>query len=276
MTTQLPPSSLPSLLPLYAPLDFNLVLRSMVTGSTPAWAFADREDLPHLALLWDRQDALLLAGDNQDLVAMAWLRNLLHNQILPEARARWIPELALFYTPAWEPMLPSLLNGLDARPAYRYSYRYPESARPKLPPLPDGYALRRIDAALLESERGNLEQVQGWIDSFWHSPADFLRAGYGFVVETIGAAPVIASWCLTVFAAADARELGLATIPEHRSRGLASQAAAACILHGQSLGQEIHWHCWTDNPASAVIAEKLGFQLEREYKVYRLKTGLDA
>lgn len=274
MLKKLSPTQLPSILPLFAPLDFNLVLRSMAAGSTPCWAFADQVDHPQVALIWDRQDALMIGGPNQDLAALAGLRNLLHSHILPDARSRCIPELSLLCTPAWEPMLPSLLTGLEARPAPRYSYRYPKNTRPTVPTIPVGYTLRRIDLDLLAGSHQNLDQVRGWIDSFWHSPDDFLRAGYGYVVEAAAPSPLIASWCLTVFAAGDARELGLATIPDQRGKGLATQAAAACIDHGSDLGQEIHWHCWVENTPSWMIAEKLGFQREREYRAYHLKTGL--
>ena len=46
--------------------------------------------------------------------------------------------------------------------------------------------------------------------------------------------------------------------------------AAACVDHGLACEQEIHWHCFADNRPSARVAEKLVFQLEREYEVYRL------
>lgn len=272
MLKRLNPAQYKRVLPLYAPLDFNLVIRSVAEGSTPAVVFADRPEQPGVALIWNRQDALLLAGSNQDMAALAGLRNLLHNHILPEARARRIPEMALHYTPGWEYMLPSLLEGAAARPAGRLSFRYPPGDPPELPAPPPGYSLHRLDRALLAAGMGNIDQVQGWVASFWPSVDDFQRNGFGYcaVADEPRAA---ASWCLTVYAAGQAVELGVATVPEYRERGLAGMVAAACIRHALERDREVHWHCWADNRPSAAVAERLGFRLEREYIAYRLATG---
>ncbi len=273
MFTELIPSQYDAILPLYAPLDFNLVIRSIVEGNTPAWVYADDPSDPRTALVWDRQDAILIAGDASDSTTRSALREVVMNQIVPNARLRWIPEIALFSTPAYEPLVPGLFSALSPKLAARYSYRLagPHLDPPPpggLPPLPEGTALRRIDDGLLSSQLVHLEEVRGWIDSFWRTPQDFLHTGFGYCAVS---GDTVASWCLTVFAAGSARELGLATVPDFRQRGLATRVAAACIEHGLAHEQQVHWHCWADNRPSALIAQKTGFHMEREYTVYRLK-----
>jgi RimJ/RimL family protein N-acetyltransferase len=273
MFTELIPSQYAAILPLYAPLDFNLVIRSVVEGNTPAWVYADDPSGPHTALIWDRQDAILIAGNASEGTARSAMRQVIMDQIVPNARSRGIPEFALLSTPAWEPLIPGLFSALSPQSAARYSYRL---ASPRLdppppvglPPLPKGTMLQRIDDGLLSSQLVHLEDVRGWIDSFWRTPQDFLHTGYGYCAVSGDA---IASWCLTVFAASSARELGLATVPDYRQRGLATLVAAACIEHGMAHEQQLHWHCWADNRPSALIAQKTGFRMEREYSVYRLK-----
>ena len=278
MPRLLTPEQYHHILPLYAPLDYNLVIRSVVEGNTPGWVFTERVTQPGVALIWNRQDALLLAGDNQDMAALASLRNLLHNHILPEARARWIPELALFYTPGWEYMLPALLSGLSARPARRFSYRYPAGAPTDQLPPPPGFTLQPMDESLLATDLDYLAQARGWIDSFWHSPEDFQRGGFGYCAVS-EQQRLVASWCLTVYTAGrttgpgPACELGVATAPDYRGLGLASLTTAACLRHALESGYEVHWHCWADNQPSVAIAKKLGFHLAQEYFVYRLATG---
>jgi len=274
MRKQLTPSQYAAVAPLFAELDFNLVIRSVIAGNTPGWVFADRAAAPGVALIWDRADALLLAGENQDVMALAALRNLLHHIILPEARARGIPDMVLFTTSLWQGMLPTLLAGLAADPAGRRSYRYISNTAPDIAPLAPGFCVQPISAALLESQAGGIAHVRGWIDSFWHTSQDFLRLGFGHCVSDQESGQIV-SWCLTVFAAGSERELGLATLPEFRGRGLAAQAAAACITQALAENIHLHWHCWVDNLPSSAIAEKLGFQHERDYSVYRFRTGAE-
>jgi RimJ/RimL family protein N-acetyltransferase len=101
--------------------------------------------------------------------------------------------------------------------------------------------------------------------------ADFERGGFGYGAVTSQA---IASWCLTVFAAGDAYELGLATAPEHRGRGLATAVAAACISECLSRSATPHWQCEEANPASMRIAEKVGFgRRPLRYIAYQFTTG---
>lgn len=273
MQKRLSPAQYASILPLFEALDFNLTIHSIVAGNTPAWVFMDRPASPHLALLWDRQDALFLGGDSQDMAALAALRNLLHNHILPDARARGIPEMTVHYTPGWEYLLPSLCTGLNARTALRYSYRYPHTNPPLLPPVgvPPGFSVHRIDEQFLDRRLDHMDEIRGWIDSFWHSHTNFFEVGYGYCIATDSSA---AAWCLTVFAAGQARELGVATLPEFRGQGLATLAASACIQHAATNNLDTHWHCWADNLPSVKLADKLGFQWHQTYSVYRLQTGL--
>jgi RimJ/RimL family protein N-acetyltransferase len=270
MLTRLSLPQYSTILPLFEPLDFNLVIRSVVEGNTPAWVYVDDPSSPHSAVIWDRQDAILVAGEAGE-EARASVREVILNLIAPNARGRWIPEFALVASPSWEPSIPDLLGEFSPELARRYSFRLPN---PYLgppggsqPTLPAGFELHRIGDSLLESRLAHLEEMRGWIDSFWHTPQDFLHTGYGYCAMT---GDTIAAWCLTVFAAGSARELGLATVPDYRQRGLATCVAAACIEHGLAHDQQIHWHCWVENRPSARITEQLGFRLEREYSVYHL------
>lgn len=76
---------------LFEPLRFNLVVDSVIDGNTPGLAFADRLDEPSAGLIWDRQDAVLLAGKYVDEMGA-----IIEEQIIPDARRRWIPEQSIF------------------------------------------------------------------------------------------------------------------------------------------------------------------------------------
>jgi RimJ/RimL family protein N-acetyltransferase len=272
MLTELDPTQYAVVQGLFAPLAFNLVIRSVVEGHTPAQVYADEPALPRTALIWDRQDALLIAGSSTGSQNRASLREVILERIVPNARERSIPELALFSTPSWEPIIPDLLPELSPQTAGRFSYRIADfhldpPTFSGLPEMPEGFALHRIDDGLLNSSLAHLDDVRGWIDSFWPTPQEFLHTGFGYCAIS---RDTIASWCLTVFAAGSTRELGLATVPEFRRQGLATRVAAACVEHALAHELLLDWHCWADNRPSALIAENIGFRLEREYSVYRL------
>jgi RimJ/RimL family protein N-acetyltransferase len=265
--TEIAPAKYLSILSLFSPLDFNLVVRSVASGNTPAWVFADDPAHPRTALIWDRQDAILVAGA-ADTEAIEALREIIFERIAPDARARGIPYLALLGTPVWDGLVPAMLPDLSPQKARRFSFRLdPEDFCPP-PEIAGDFKLARIDSFLLVSRLTHLDEMEGWIESFWHSPQDFLQTGYGYCAI---AGDAIAAWCLTVFAAGSARELGLATIPVFRKRGLATQVAAACLEHGIANKHTLHWHCWAENRPSVRVAEKLGFHIEREYSVYHLQ-----
>jgi RimJ/RimL family protein N-acetyltransferase len=127
--------------------------------------------------------------------------------------------------------------------------------------------MRRIDEALLANTNlGNIRAVEGWVRSFWHSLRDFVGTGFGFCVVRDG---TILSWCLSVFVSDENFEFGIATAPDHRRKGLATLAAAACVEHCVENHRIPHWHCWEDNVPSIKVAEKVGFENPTLYTVYR-------
>jgi GNAT superfamily N-acetyltransferase len=267
MLHKLRPAQYPQITPLFSALDYNLVIRSVVEGNTPAWVYVDNVDAPTAALMWDRQDAMLLAGTPESSALNSDIRGILIDQILPDARERWVPELTLCYTPAhWSDVIEQILPGFEAVLVSRSSYRLESLKIDWRSCLPEEFSLRPIDSELLSSDLSNIDDVRGWIDSFWHTPTDFLRKGFGFCAVHEDS---IASWSLTVFAAGSERELGLATDSRYRKRGLATISAAACVEHCLTNGLTPHWHCAADNIPSHRVAEKIGFRKERDYSVYQ-------
>jgi RimJ/RimL family protein N-acetyltransferase len=261
----------PLVLPLLAELDFNLVIRSVVEGNTPAWVFVDDPQQPRSVLLWDRQDAIFLAGDPQDGPTQADLREVLMHSVLPNARARWIPAMEVCGTPSgWQEVLPQLLPGLRGAAIRRLDFTFQGLPEAWQQPAPTRAILRRIDSYLLQSAYPNLAYVRGWIDSFWHTPEDFHQRGFGYCA-LVG--DTVAAWCLTVFAAGNEREVGLETIADYRGQGLATLVASATIEAIVKNGLVPRWQCHSGNQPSLTVAEKVGFVRTREYEAYRFETA---
>ncbi|MBN1955157.1 MAG: GNAT family N-acetyltransferase [Anaerolineae bacterium] len=254
--------------PLFTGLRYNLVVDSILDGHTPAWVYADDAEAPRTAWLWNRMDAMLLAGHAGDRAVNRSLAALIRDRVIPDARRRHIPALSLHYHPdAWQAQAGVILEGLQPEQAPRRYYRFDRLRVDWRPRLPSGAEMRAIDEELLAgSHLHNVESVAGWVLSFWATPADFVRAGLG---RCLLRGDEILSWCLTVYASGRHRELGVATVPAHRGRGLATLAAAACVERCLEQGFTPHWHCWEENTASIALAGKLGFVDPIQYEVFR-------
>lgn len=259
-----------TLRPLFANLRYNLVIDSILAGHTPAWVYADDTVSPQRALLWNRQDALLLAGAPGDETFNREVAALLTGNLIPDARARHIPQLALFYDPpAWEDQINTLLPGYTPEKAGRRYYRPGPTGTPTPGAIPAGYQIRPIDQNLLQDQTlRNHGHVAGWVTSFWPSYRTFVENGFGYCL--VADADTIASWCLTVYKCGDQYELGVATAPAYRRRGFATLAAAASVDHAQQHGFTLHWHCWDENAPSIAVAARVGFVDPTRYTVYRL------
>ncbi len=253
-------------LPLYAPIRYNLSIASIVSGKTRGWAYADDPAAPRAALLWSEVDAALLAGDPHNAVLRAEVGELIAHTLVPEIASRYIRDVMVYSTPeGWADYREEILPGLHAEPT---SHRYYQPGPLRLDPyadLPTGWSVEPISAALLaRRELTNIEEVEGWVLSFWRSTDDFDRWGLGYAL-LVGEA--IASWCLSVYVAGSDYELGVATAPDFRNRGCATRVAAACLARGYAEGRTPHWHCEDTNRASAAVAEKVGFTDPLRYPV---------
>jgi len=255
---------------LFAKLRYNLVVDSMIDGNTPAWVYVDHLAAPTAGLMWNRQDAILLAGIFGGAGIDRTLGGIIRKEIIPEAQRRGIPQLALQYTPkAWEKYLPTLMGDLDYRYAQRRFYATSKVKYDWRAHLPPGLQVRPINRALLkDQEIANAADIAGWVRSFWHSEKHFLDGGFGYYLSRGGAA---LSWCLSVYASGSHYELGVATALEHRGRGYATIVAAACVEHCDRRGWTPHWHCWEDNRASIAVAQKAGFGNPMGYRVVRIQ-----
>lgn len=251
-------------------LRYNLVVDSVIDGNTPGWVFANRTHNPSVALMWNRQDALLVAGDSQDGSLHAVLRREVLGRIVADARRRHIRTLSVHYAPeTWEEAIEQILRDWQPEIAIRRYYQPGPLKVEWRVRMPSGCQMRRIGEALLEENLGNVLHVRGWVLSFWRSIKAFEETGFGYCLVT---GETIASWCLSVYVSGKAFELGVATSPEHRNQGFATLAAAACVEHGVKWGRVPHWHCWDDNHASVAVAEKVGFERPTQYRVYRFET----
>jgi RimJ/RimL family protein N-acetyltransferase len=265
---QLIPAEYPSIRRLVEPLRYNLVVDSILDGNTPAWVYVDNPAHPRRAWLWNRQDAMHLVGHPRHTSFNRALAELIRDQVIPDARRRYIPQLSLHYAPEkWEQQIDVILEGLRPEKAMRRYYRFDQLRVDWRAGLPTGCQMHRMDMKLLtNSHLENLHEVIGWVHSFWSYPQTFVETGFGFCLLE---GKSVASWCMSVYLSGQNVELGLATALAFRGRGYATLTAAACLERCQAHHMTPHWHCWEDNQPSIAVAEKVGFIQPVRYPVFK-------
>ncbi|MGC9348412.1 MAG: GNAT family N-acetyltransferase [Anaerolineae bacterium] len=274
MVIRLEPEAYGSVRSLYEPLRCNLVVDSMIDGNTPAWVFVDRKEDPQSALMWNRQDAMLIAGEAGNPIFNREIAEVVKAQIVPDARRRYIPELSLHYdSTAWLIHKDLFLGSWAYEIAGRRCYRFDRLRVDWRGGIPTGYEMWPIDQPVLRNERlENIQHVAGWVRSFWRSYADFVQTSFGacLVDKTAPDAPVVTSWCLGVYVSGSDYELGLFTMPDYRRQGQATLVSAAAIERCLQVKGRPHWHCWDDNRGSIAVAERVGFVDPTRYEVLRI------
>lgn len=268
MIRELEPGQYERVRPVFDGLRYNLVVDSVIDGNTPAWVYADAVHNPTAAFMWNRQDALLVAGASDNEAFNRGLAALIAEEVIPDARRRFIPYLSLHYHPAtWESEVSVILRGQAPEQAERRLYLLDQLKFDWRERVPAGYEIRRLDEELLtRTDLQHVRRVADWVRSFWSSISDFTDTGFGFGLLQDD---VVVSWCFSVYVSGEDYELGVATVPAHQGRGFATLTAAACVEHCVTHGLTPHWHCWDDNRPSIAVAEKVGFELVRKYAVYR-------
>ncbi len=126
--------------------------------------------------------------------------------------------------------------------------------------LPQGYEIRPIDQALLERCEWGDEMV-----FYCGSRANFLRNDLGICL--MHGEQIITEAYASAFGSEYA-EIGAITREAYRGRGYASITVACLIELIERRGFHGYWSCEADNPASAGVARKLGFGIERAYEIW--------
>ena len=129
--------------------------------------------------------------------------------------------------------------------------------------LPDGYVLRPIDRAMLErcEWRDDMAFYCGSLENFLrHDFGMCMLHGEQIVVEAY-ACPLGSIYA----------EMGAITHAPYRGKGFAPIAVAYLIQALERRGYQPYWSCDYDNQASARVARKLGFRVEKPYEIWDYK-----
>jgi GNAT superfamily N-acetyltransferase len=237
----------------------TLLVRTVYEGTSPGTIWVDDVANPRTALV-RTPEGHELVGEAPEGAAAEGIRALVLEQMIPEGRERGWAFFGMGYPgEAWREFLSELFQGED--PVWDYSH-YLRLGKPRVDwreRLPEGFEVRRVDAALLgQDELGNILEVRGWAEGNFGTREAFLERGFGFCVVE---GETIASWCLSDCVSGPRCEIGIQTDERYRRRGLATCAVAAAVEHCLDRGlTEIGWHCGSANTPSLAVAQGVGFE----------------
>lgn len=262
---QLAPSQYPLVRHLGVEPHLSLVIKAVIAGHSPASIWVDEGPRPQTALLWDKGHCLYVLSAAAS--APSWLHTLIHQTIIPEARARHIRLLKVYHQEAgWADIIPTLLAPLALTLKARAFYRLDPSYVPGTIPVPPGFTLQPITAPLLANDDlENIQSLRNEIASCWPTLARFLRHGFGFCLVH---GTKLVSWCTAEYRSAGQCGVGIETIEAYQGRGLATAATLAFVTHSQKHRLVPHWDSWQANTPSLAVAQKAGFRHLLDYTVH--------
>lgn len=261
------PAAYSAVLSLFADMDNHLPVVAALRGDIAADVYADDPVHPEVALIDVRHRRLYLAGTPARRTAEMCGR-LLADVIYPTARAEGVPVFQLCYAPEeWEDYIDRLLPGLAPIRTERQYYEFDTAQPPREASVPAGYGLREADAALLaEAALADLDTLREEMTSERASVEEFLARSFGVCPVTTDA---LVGWCLSEYNTGDRCEVGIATLPPHQGKGLATATGSAFIQQALARGiTRIGWHCYAANRPSWATALKIGFTKVEDYPAY--------
>lgn len=253
--------------PLAGQLHLSLALDAMAVGNSQALVWVDDRAQPSAAYVWDKAHCHFLLGDVDKPAFIQAVRELVRQEISPQALAHEKAFLKVYYSSAaWEERIGEIFETAELVRRERVFYALHHLARPDWRSgVPSGIAVQQIDAGLLASDRlDGIEILRNEIDTGWHSLADFLQTGFGFCLLQ---GDEIITWCTAEYVSDGKCGVGIETAVEHMRRGFATLTASAFVEHALAKGITPHWDSWKANLPSVAVAQKVGFRLIAEYAV---------
>lgn len=262
----LSPNAYAQAAPLFEPFDFHLSVPSALRGQIPAELYASDLHHPTSAMLWV-QHTLCLAGSPENAQFNLDLYHLFEESIFPAHPRNGFT--ITWEDHGWEQALRQMIL-LDHPPIiaprqyYEIDLNPPGAQASGFPDLPEGLALRAVDPGLAEDRSfANLDELLEELLSERPSVEAFLEHSFG---DCIVSKDLIVTWCLSEYNLGDRCEVGIATHPDYRGRGLAALTGKVFLMQAWDAGIcRVGWHCWTRNEASGKTALKIGLKLERDY-----------
>lgn len=247
-------------LPLFGGYLRDPMMYAVIEGRSQGRVFVDDAAVPGAALICTGSESTYVAaGEGSGRFKQA-LRQILLEEIIPDAKAAGLDFLSLFsfpesYAAELEDLFSDQVPLRTPLSTFAFNenvfYRRRGSRRLQEDGAPE---LRRLGREeLVKPENAYLA---GEITTHWGAIDRFLQEGIGFCVLD---SRNLVSWCYVQAYGHGAQTIDIWTAPSYRRQGLATGVAAAVIDACLGDGYTPFWICDQANVASRRLAERLGF-----------------
>ncbi len=249
-------------------INFNLVVESILNNNTIGQINVDDIENPNFSYIWTYTDSVLIGGKPSDEAKI--LPDVLNRELIPEFKKYGLPGLLIYVdmNSPWKEKIPEFFGKDRISVLKRRFYTIDSKITSVNDEKVDEFKAKKIEEVIDNKHLKNHKMLNGWIHSFWKDVDSFIKEGTGYCALE---GNNIVSWCLTVYADKNKRELGLETANGFRRQGYATAVARETVKECIKHGYKLHWHCREDNLASIALAEKLGFEKISDYEIFYLK-----
>jgi RimJ/RimL family protein N-acetyltransferase len=250
--------------PLFAGLDYHIMIRAALEERRRGRVFADSPVDPRAAFVFTPQVWGYLAGDPS---SPGFAEELGEDIFAKHVLGRGVSALYVATEPdTWWEHLTRVLGPFVPIPTMRLYYECTRLDFDWRVAVPHGVSVEPVTLELLH--RPNLDiprDVWSWMEE-WGSVDDFLERGFGYLAVY---GDRVLSWVIADGLSGDACEIGVFTQETHRRRRLGAVTTAAAVEHAFSRGLgRVGWHCASENQASIRTAEWVGFERQFEYEMH--------
>ncbi|HYE81765.1 MAG TPA: GNAT family N-acetyltransferase [Clostridia bacterium] len=248
----------------------GFVFDSILEGNTPSEVYVDSVEAPNISLIWDKGHCFYFGGVTADEDAYSEGIEFFIDKFLNESTKQIIKIAKIYFiSDIWESKLLELLQRFKPIIAPRSLYCHDLGSIPFVTTKIDNVEVRSINEELIQNESlNNIECMVEEITSMWGSPQRFLNKGFGcYALEGQN----IACWCTAEYVSSTSCGIGIETIGEYQTKGIASATAAGFLNKCMQLKVTPYWDSWKRNTPSIKVAEKLGFKNVKDYRIILLQ-----
>ena len=227
---------------------------SVLTGRQTGRVFVDRAEAPAAALVWHCCGFAYLAGTPD--AAM-------HSAVADLIACRYAPDQPRFLLHVYDEAEAAAWRALpDTETWIQYLYDMDAAAlRRHYASVPDGFLLCEASQAEIQAFPARIAPAFSWT-----ATDDFLHDGKAFCLLCAGSGEV-AAMAFTAAIGGGTVDIGITTDERFRGQGLGRIVASRTSAYAFDCGLRPVWRCAAGNPASARVAESVGFHKVSEHAV---------
>lgn len=242
-------------------------IHAVINEINPGKIYVYEKDQPKSALVWNQgMQGFYFIGDVNNGRFMRSIKQYINDEIISELRSKEINWFEISgVNGRWDEKIEEMFIDENIQFGYQFIYSLDKNKVSYKEDAIHGYNIKKVDQGIFESRLDNLDFIKDELELFWGNMENFFEHGICYYVIEDNK---IVSICYSGFKAEKTQTIGIETLKEYRRKGFAYALASKFVE--DCLKQNIipYWDCSEDNIGSKILAEKLGFEKNGQYRCY--------